>query len=164
MDCPRTGKPMVEIEINDVKIDVSTGCGGIWFDNFELKKFDEPLEAAGEQLIAESQKYFDDSIDTSPRLNSPRHPDVMMQRHYFSFKRAVEIDVCPQSGGVWLDPGELQALRSLFASEAEKERATEREIEALFDACPEVQELKAKSAEQSQRVGLFRGMFKFLGR
>ena len=35
MNCPRTGKEMVEVEIDGVKVDVSTGCGGVFFDNFD---------------------------------------------------------------------------------------------------------------------------------
>ena len=31
MKCPRTGKDMIEVEIDGVKVDVSTGCGGVFF-------------------------------------------------------------------------------------------------------------------------------------
>jgi len=35
----------------DVAVDVCrTRCGGIWFDQFELRKFDEPFEPAGDLL------------------------------------------------------------------------------------------------------------------
>jgi hypothetical protein len=41
-----------EITVSDVAVDVcKDGCGGIWFDNFELKKFDEPHESASEELL-----------------------------------------------------------------------------------------------------------------
>ena len=32
LKCPRTGQPMVEVEIDGILVDVSTGCGGVWFD------------------------------------------------------------------------------------------------------------------------------------
>ena len=47
MKCPRTGTDLKEIEIDGVKIDISESCGGVWFDNFELEKFDNVDKAAG---------------------------------------------------------------------------------------------------------------------
>ena len=161
MNCPRTGKPMEEIEIGGVKVDVSTGCGGIFFDNFELKKFDEPFEAPGEQLIAASQKYSDESVDTSPRINCPHHPDCVMMRHSFSVKQAVEIDECPQCGGIWLDPGELGKVRALFPSEEAKSRAADEMFEKMFQS-PEMQAMKSKSDADLAKAKRFARMFRFI--
>ena len=47
--------------IDGVQLDVCDGgCGGIWFDWFELQKFDEPHEHAGELL----QVSWDESVQT----------------------------------------------------------------------------------------------------
>lgn len=161
MNCPRTGKPMEEVEIGGVKVDISTGCGGVFFDNFELKKFDEPFEAAGEQLIAASQKYYDPSVDTSPRIHCPKHPDVVMMRHSFSVKRAVEIDECPECGGIWLDPGELAKIRELFPSEEAKNEAADEMFEQMFQS-PEMSAMKAKSDADLAKAKRFAGMFRYI--
>jgi hypothetical protein len=45
--CPRTGVPLTEVDIDGIHIEISTDCGGIFFDNFELQHFDEEHEPAG---------------------------------------------------------------------------------------------------------------------
>lgn len=161
MNCPRTGKPMIEVDVAGVKVDVSTGCGGIWFDNFELQKFDEKHESAGEELIRISEQYRNDDIDTSRRINSPRHPDVVMMRHFFSTKMKVEIDECPQCGGVWLDPGELQKIRDLFKDESEKNAAADAHFTELMNSS-EMIAIKQKGEEDLAKAKRFSRMFKFL--
>lgn len=50
-----------------------------------------------------------------PLLLSPIDGSVMRQvRRY-----GIELDVCPTSGGVWLDKGELEKLIALISEEAE---------------------------------------------
>lgn len=59
-----------------------------------------------------------------PLLTSPIDGSAMRQiRRY-----GIELDVCPTSGGVWLDKGELEKLITLVsdeASEAEADRSRE---------------------------------------
>lgn len=161
MKCPRTGKPMKEVEINGIKVDISTGCGGIWFDNFELNKFDEAFECAGERLMDACKPYLDTSIDTTPRLHSPRHPEITMMRRSFSVKRKVEVDECPKCAGIWLDPGELDAIRNLFPSEEAKNAAADAHFGELF-RCPEIQAMRHESQESLRKARRFAGLFRFL--
>lgn len=49
-----------------------------------------------------------------PLLTSPIDGSPMRQIHRFG----IELDVCPTSGGVWLDKGELEKLISLMNDEA----------------------------------------------
>ena len=52
MECPVCDRQLKEMEISDIVVDVcENGCGGIWFDNYELKKVDEKHESAGEKLL-----------------------------------------------------------------------------------------------------------------
>ena len=46
-----------------VKIDISESCGGVWFDNFELEKFDNVDKAAGAELVEQLAKYTDKELD-----------------------------------------------------------------------------------------------------
>ncbi len=98
------------------------GCGGIWFDNFELRKVDDPQEFEGGALLHVGR---DDSIvvDTQRRRNCPKCPNIVMMRHYFSDKKEVMVDECPGCGGVWLDVGELAAIRKESATDDAKQNA-----------------------------------------
>ena len=49
-----------------------------------------------------------------PLLMSPIDGSPMKQVHRYG----IEIDVCPTSGGIWLDKGELEKLMALLREEA----------------------------------------------
>ena len=58
-----------------------------------------------------------------------------MMRRFYSPKRDIEIDECPKSGGIWLDPGELAHLRELFPTEGDRRAALQAFVsEVLSDA------------------------------
>lgn len=160
MECPRTGAPMLEKTIGKIKVDISTGCGAIWFDHLEIKKFDELSEAGGEELISAAGEYHKD-INTTPRLRCPQCADVIMLRHFFSVSRQVEIDECPGCGGIWLDPGEIKAIRELFEDSEKKGAAADRYFESLFSS-PEMKAMKAGSPRDLQRAKRLARMFKYI--
>ena len=92
MNCPACGNPLQEMTVADVTVDVcKDGCGGIWFDNFELKKFDEPHESAGQALL-EIERDDSITIDHSKSLKCPKCDDIVMMRHFFSVKKQVQLD------------------------------------------------------------------------
>jgi len=55
-----------------------------------------------------------------------------MKRQFFNAKRHVEIDECPTCAGVWLDYGQLGAIRNSSASEPDRERATEEYLREVL--------------------------------
>lgn len=52
-----------------------------------------------------------------PLLTSPIDGSPMKQIHRFG----IELDVCPTSGGVWLDKGELEKLINFIKESAEED-------------------------------------------
>ncbi len=143
MKCPACENTLQEMSIGDVTVDVCKGgCGGIWFDNFELKKFDEPHEAAGQTLL-DIERNAELALDHTKRLKCPKCEDLVMMRHFFSVKKKVQVDECPGCAGFWLDAGELRAIRSLFNTEQEREQAAEKYFSEVF--CDELNAMKANS-------------------
>jgi Zn-finger nucleic acid-binding protein len=131
MKCPACDRQTSQRTVEEITVDVCEGgCGGIWFDQFEFKKFDEPHEKGGEALL-EIARDPSISVDRAKRLQCPQCPNVVMMRHFSSSKRQVEVDECPTCAGLWLDVGELAHIRSLFPSEEarlEAGRAYMREV------------------------------------
>ncbi|HZR18030.1 MAG TPA: zf-TFIIB domain-containing protein [Verrucomicrobiae bacterium] len=122
MKCPACFNELSQTQVGSVVVDVCQGgCGGIWFDAFELQRVDEEDELAGEPLL---QIKRDETIvvDTSRKRECPRCPQIRLHRHFFSARRRVEVDQCPNCGGYWLDAGELAQIR---AEKAETARAQE---------------------------------------
>ena len=141
MKCPACGNTLTEKTIGGVPLDVCEGgCGGVWFDWFELQKFDESHEHAGEELLSISR---DENvvIDHEQKRNCPRCGDIVMMQHFFSPKMEVEVDECPKCGGYWLDTGELHHIRDQFADNTERDEATRAHFTELFD--DELQKMRA---------------------
>ena len=131
MKCPACFNPLKQIQVGSLKVDVcQCGCGGIWFDAFELERVDEENEAAGEPLLRIQR---DDQIvvDTSRKRECPRCAGIKLHRHFFSAKRRVQVDQCPNCSGYWLDAGELDGIR---AERAETTRAQQLRGSASLSA------------------------------
>lgn len=109
--CPACYNELSEIQVGALKVDVCRGgCGGIWFDAFELNRVDEDAEAAGDLLLNIPR---DPAlvVESSRKRECPRCPAIKLHRHFFSGRRRVQVDQCPNCAGYWLDAGELAAIR-----------------------------------------------------
>ena len=161
MDCPACGRTLSQKTVGDLSVDVCEGgCGGIWFDHFELKKVDETRESAGEALL-DTERDPAITLDLSARRTCPKCAgDVVMMRHYTSGKRRVTIDECPQCGGIWLDAGELAGIRDEFPSEADRHKAAELYFSELFDGPLAVE--RAKSQAERAKAEHFARAFRFI--
>jgi hypothetical protein len=111
MRCPVCNNGLTVYPTGSITVDVcAAGCGGIWFDAFELKKVDETNEPVAGELLSLTQNR-DLKIDTTKKLFCPRCSEMAMMRHFFSARRRTIVDECPNCGGFWLDAGELADVR-----------------------------------------------------
>lgn len=134
MRCPACGRVLGRVTVEGISLDVCRGgCGGIWFDRYELMKVDESRESAGKELL-DIERDPALVVDHDKRLSCPKHPGVVMMRHFSSAKRRVTVDECPSCGGYWLDAGELATIRSEFETEEERDRASAQYFSELFDS------------------------------
>jgi len=160
MNCPACQNMLQEITVSDVKVDVCKGgCGGIWFDNFELKKFDEPHESAGEELL-DIERDPNIMVDHKKRLKCPKCDDVVMMRHFFSVKKEVEVDECPGCGGFWFDAGELGKIRGLYDTEQERHNAVEEYFSEVFG--DKLAALEAEDQAKLNKAQKISNVFRFI--
>jgi uncharacterized protein len=160
MRCPASGNVLSRMTVGGITVDVcSGGCGGIWFDRYELMKVDEAHESAGEELLR-IERAPNISVDHSKRLSCPKDPGVVMMRHFSSVKRQVTVDECPSCGGYWLDVGELAAIRSEFETEEERDRAAAQYFSELFD--PELAVAHAETQLDLERAQRIAYIFRFI--
>ena len=111
MKCPACFNALTSHTVGGVTVDVcQDGCGGIWFDAFELRKVDDSSETAGE-LLLQIRRDPKLTVDLHRKRDCPRCEGIRLKRRFFSPKRRVEIDECPGCGGCWLDAGELERIR-----------------------------------------------------
>ena len=146
MDCPACHRTLRSMNAGGVNVDVcSDGCGGIWFDQYEFKKFDEPNEVAGAALL-DVWRDPDVRVDTSRRYRCTKCPDSVLMRHFSSAKQAVVVDECPTCAGVWLDLGELRKIRSEFPSEEARRQAAQAHLKLMLG--DEMDAIRAENAER----------------
>jgi Zn-finger nucleic acid-binding protein len=112
MKCPACFNDLSQLQVGNLTVDVCQGaCGGIWFDAFELQRVDEEKEEAGERLV-DIQRDERIRVDPARKRDCPRCEGIKLRRHFFSARRRVEVDECPNCAGYWLDAGELALVRA----------------------------------------------------
>jgi uncharacterized protein len=160
MKCPACENELTEITAGEIKVDICKGgCGGVWFDWFELSKVDEPLEYAGEELL-NVERNVDLALDFDRKRFCPRCEGMPMMRHFFSFKRQVTLDECPQCAGFWLDTGELTELRSLFPSEEQARAEAQKIFGELIEN--EFAAERQQTREKLEKARRFAHAFRFI--
>ncbi len=159
MNCPACGNAMTQTTVGKVTVDVCrAGCGGLWFDRFELAAVDEPAEGAGDLLLETSGPRV--AVDRTKRLHCPHDTEIVMMRHLWSVKRQVTIDECPQCQGTFLDPGELAQIRAEYTTEAERHEAARAYYGEMFDQ--HLNGMLAQDRSKLERARKFAWMFRFI--
>ena len=160
MRCPACSNVLSPITVGGITVDVCRGgCGGLWFDRYELMKVDESHESAGEELL-NVERAADVEVDLTKRLSCPKCPDVVMMRHFSSVKRQVTVDECPNCGGHWLDAGELNTIRTEFETESERKQAAAEYFSKLFD--PELVAAHAETMQDLEKAQRIAHIFRFI--
>ena len=160
MKCPACNRQLEEMNVGGLVVDVcKNGCGGIWFDNFELEKVDEQHETEGE-LLLDIPRDETIEIDYSRTRLCPKCKNVKMMKHFVSPEKQVEIDECGSCGGIWLDCGELARIRSQYATEKERREAARAYFSELFGG--ELEKMHQKSKTKLKQAEKFARVFRFI--
>lgn len=111
IECPACGCEMKKIYVEDAEacVDICTeGCGGIYFDNREFDKFDEPHENVDVILKELEGKEFKEVDQREVRICPVCNVPMVKVG---SGINGVEIDTCYTCGAKFLDNGELEKIR-----------------------------------------------------
>lgn len=118
--CPACSQKMTKLKLGKDVIDVCLdGCGGIWFDNYELKDFDNGCEDVG-TILENIEPNPQIKVIPTPHRKCPRCHESVLHQSYYSTKKQVIIDKCYTCGGVFLDGGELAQIRALYFEAKDK--------------------------------------------
>jgi uncharacterized protein len=167
MKCPVCSNTLTEIQAGDVLVDVcKCGCGGVWFDQGELKKFDEPHELDGEMII-NTERDVNKKIDFDAVRYCPRCEDEAMCKRYYDLLNQVEVDQCLHCSGIWLDVGELATIRSQYETEAQRIAAADAYLGSLLKQTEDALEDDTKQDlarwdEETSLKGTLRSIFRGL--
>ena len=121
INCPACGKKMKKIFVKEsgFNIDICTdGCGGIFFDNKELKNFDEQHEILDETILEVESREFPPVDDDADRFCPAC--GAKMVKLGTKAQGSIRVDECYTCGGKFLDHGELTRMRAEFATEKQR--------------------------------------------
>lgn len=169
MNCPVCTHRLKPVTVSDLTVDAcSGGCGGLWFDAFELKKLETPQVAEGFALLDIPINPLV-HIDHRRKRPCPRCDDTFLRRHLYSRSHQVEVDSCPNCNGYWLDVGELNQLRTQSVTTKAKPSPASPSrrpspVQSYYSdiAKPEIQELKSHGGEDAQQARWIDRLLKFV--
>jgi len=111
MNCPRCKEVTTKEQVKDLKVAFETencpGCGGVWFDGGELSQIDKVIEPVYFEIRKIPCKTTQMEILLCPSCNNGQVLDKQLHPR----DKYVVIDHCPSCKGIWLDKGELEAIR-----------------------------------------------------
>ena len=110
MFCPneKTRMHLVSVESHygqQVLIDQCRGCGGIWFDAFELYKVKQGEAQEIEALDSDVLRAPSDI--ENPTLRCPRDQSTLVRFSDPNFPKGLVLARCPNCQGFWLNRGEF---------------------------------------------------------
>ena len=117
ISCPACGKEMKKIFLPDINLNIdicADGCGGMFFDNRELKMLNKDGEQIDEIIKSIEGKTFDKVDDSKERI-CPACGAKMVKNKVDNDETKnndfVVIDECYNCGGKFLDYGELEKYK-----------------------------------------------------
>ncbi len=111
MKCPRCKQNLskeIIIDINtSLHVDSCNNCGGKWFDAKELEQIDQLIEPT----LFEIRNIPNKREQIKPMICPSCNGITVMRKAEHDRDKRVIIDYCSKCNGIWLDKGELQAIR-----------------------------------------------------
>jgi Zn-finger nucleic acid-binding protein len=118
--CPRDQAELVVEHHQGIDIDRCPQCRGGWLDESELSQVEATVKSTEEQRTA-----MIEYANRTSELRCPKCSGPMSAFNYRAYN--LELDVCDQRHGFWLDEGEAVRVREIVA---ERVAGLERAIEA----------------------------------
>lgn len=149
MNCPCCRHGMTSVKVKRVTVDVcASGCGGVWFDEGELERFDDQEEYAP-SLMTRPVSNASVVVNKSAERRCPRCLGRALGREVYNHDFAVEFDHCASCDGTFLDLGELSQLRQDRADAEMRQQIIDESIEKY-------------AAGDSQKTSRLKGIFHLL--
>ncbi len=107
MKCPRDGAELIVEHHMDIEVDRCPTCNGRWLDHHELDQLEATAAAEAERRA---------TIEYGERLGELKCPVCEKTMTAFDYRaQSLELDVCPDGHGYWLDSGEEGRVRDIIS-------------------------------------------------
>ena len=105
--CPSCDTDLTEEEFHHTMVDRCEECGGIYFDAGELESILKIVELYTGTKLKEPDIDTLENVEQDRKLRCPAD-GAIFEKHEIGGQI---IDICPECRGIWLDAGELFALK-----------------------------------------------------
>ncbi len=147
MLCPRDQTELIEEHLHGIEVDHCPSCNGRWLDHHEL----DELEAT--KADEEERRGMIQYAQRTSELKCPTCSNEMLAFNYRAYN--LELDMCEQEHGFWLDAGEEGELRDVID---ERVKGLERSVSAEESWANFLDNLGSKGGG-----GMFSGLRGFFG-
>lgn len=168
MNCPSCHSALKPLNAPAAELDFCPACKGVWFDRDELKKFDNPEEQLPHEIDAPAATPENDYSEGARKC--PKCTDAVMCRRSFDVHDKVEVDQCLSCSGIWLDGGEVAAVRALYPSEEARTKVEDAwldarllETESQIDASISEEKRQIQANKQKFQYRLLKAVSHLLG-
>jgi Zn-finger nucleic acid-binding protein len=148
MQCPACHHFLRPLKAGTVTLDVCHDCGGIWFDDSELKKVNVEYPRP-EDVIARFGYSHDSRVEENANRPCPRCDGTKLEQKLYNLGSGVIMDCCPKCKGVWLDHGEFEKIRESIMRSQHRTRAIPvtvgQDVAISFNVLQKVQSLQLGS-------------------
>ena len=119
MECPACASGLTEFKAGPARIRPCPKCGGVWVPGEGLRVFANYPE---QYVSADMKAVLTADGAPAPAAHERKCPACrrILNSHRYAYSSGIIIDSCPADDGVWLDAGELRAVRE-FARTARGE-------------------------------------------
>ena len=117
MQCPRDQAELQTETQRGIEVDKCPQCNGRWLDEGELSQLEATVKSTEEQRIA--------TIEYANRESTLDCPTCGTQMQAFNYRAYdLELDVCVNRHGIWLDAGEDSRVRDIIEDRVRRPRAS----------------------------------------
>jgi Zn-finger nucleic acid-binding protein len=107
--CPECGEPLVAFELGGVEIDRCIACGGTWLDEGEIELI---AKLAGVEH-GDLREALEAHRGKPGKRRCPRCRGKLLAAPVGK-EQPLEIELCPNEHGLWLDRGEMESVIKCF--------------------------------------------------
>ena len=108
MKCPRDGAELKVEHHRSIEVDHCPTCNGRWLDHHELDQLEATVASTEEERRA--------TITYSERASDMKCPVCDKKMRVFNYRAyELELDMCEEEHGFWLDAGEEGRVRDIIA-------------------------------------------------
>jgi Zn-finger nucleic acid-binding protein len=105
--CPACSVPLAEVDLHRETVDRCPSCNGIYFDAGELESIVRLVRLAQGAALEEDEIETVSPQESARALACPADGTIMEKQDI----GGTVVDRCPLCRGIWLDNGEIVALR-----------------------------------------------------